>query len=354
MSDVLTDLAMAGYGTGSSGQYALSVGKKWATICCVFHTEDTPSLGINLDGTGYNCFGCGAKGHYSELRKQLLPEIYDKGSGLGAVISKQTSLTRSMNAFNNAVDSSAKAALLSEKINNINQFEANTSIMVPWEEDWRGLTGEFLRMFGAKYWISTEISKVSEEFIQVPRILFPFKHPRLNFTIGYAARRLDDVLHKAEAKYRNASVIPTQEVLYLYSAIQPGSPVVIVEGPLDALVLRAHGIPAVASLGTNQWSAFKTRLILSRRPCMVMGLGDGDLAGRKFNNVLFNTFRHLVGKKYFQVDLPEGLDPGGFDQAWIDYIYQGVDNASGGYLTRQKEAGQHLLTHFDPTLIRAS
>jgi hypothetical protein len=347
---------MAGYSQGAHGPQQIILTKDWAMINCIFHTEDTPSLGINLGGTGYSCFGCGAKGHYGELKKILLPELYGDGAGsMSGIIASNRKVGQMLNRFKNAEQSSQKQAMIGEKISRINDFESNANYMVPWEADWRGMSAEFLRAFGGMYWNSTELDRSREELVTVPRIYFPFKHPRYtNLSIGYAARRLDDVVNQNAPKYRNSSVIATKQILYLLSAIKPRSPIVVVEGPFDALKLWYHGIPAVASLGTNQWSETKTGMILSRSPCCVVGLGDGDEAGAKFNNVLFSTFREFIPKKYYQIDLPKllpGGDPGSFDQAWIDYVYQCVNGASNGYLDEMRASGMNYIQQVDNLML---
>lgn len=38
---------------------------------CPFHDESSPSFGVNVDTGVYNCFGCGAKGTFSKLVKEL-------------------------------------------------------------------------------------------------------------------------------------------------------------------------------------------------------------------------------------------------------------------------------------------
>lgn len=37
-------------------------GKKWLQVCCPFHGEKNPSLGVHQDTGGFNCLACGAKG----------------------------------------------------------------------------------------------------------------------------------------------------------------------------------------------------------------------------------------------------------------------------------------------------
>lgn len=39
--------------------------------CCPFHRDSSPSFGVNTDDGQYNCFGCGAKGSFAHLIKEM-------------------------------------------------------------------------------------------------------------------------------------------------------------------------------------------------------------------------------------------------------------------------------------------
>lgn len=41
-------------------------------MCCPYHSETTPSFGVNKENGAYNCFGCGAKGGVLELTEKIL------------------------------------------------------------------------------------------------------------------------------------------------------------------------------------------------------------------------------------------------------------------------------------------
>lgn len=48
--------------------------KKQLMVRCIYHPDQTASLSINLERGIYNCFGCGKKGNYKTLIKQLKGE----------------------------------------------------------------------------------------------------------------------------------------------------------------------------------------------------------------------------------------------------------------------------------------
>jgi len=335
-SDVYSDLTMCGYGKSSSGSKRVVATSKDYVICCIFHNEKTPSLSIKKDATMYNCYGCGASGSYKKLRALLLPELYSLDTGLSRVMQESVKLSGALTLFDNAQEDAEKALGRVGKLNKINTFENNIDIMVPWTEDWRGLPGSFLESYGAKRWISKELDYLEEQWLEVPRIYFPFKHRKNNLTVGYAARLLDDETFANQPKYRNSSLIATKEILYLISAIQPFSPIVIVEGAVDALKLMYNGIPAIAALGTNQWSDVKTRLVISKRPSAVICMGDGDKAGRGFNNQMYEIFKYVMEDKFYVIELPDGLDPGGFNMEWLHFVYNKVNEASNNFLENRK------------------
>ena len=47
--------------------------------------------------------------------------------------------------------------------------------------------------------------------------------------------------------------------------------------------------------------------------------------------------------RVFVMDLPDGLDPGGFDQNWINHIWTAVNNISNGMLDKYREEQQNIL-----------
>lgn len=340
MSQVLTDLHFCGYSEGAQGPKKLVVNKSHAVLCCMFHNEKTPSLSIDLQGRYYKCFGCGAKGSYSKLQKMLLPDIYgqDREASKGRMHGMQ--MINAASNIRNLTTNISSAQNLMEGMDRLHNFESDQDIMVPWDHEWRGLDENYLNLLGSRVWTSRELDVANgSELIDVQRAYFPFKHPRFNFTIGYAARNLQDDIYPSQPKYRNSTLIGTKEILYMMNIIPPKCPIIIVEGAVDAAKLCYRSIPAVASLGTNQWDSFKTRLIMSRRPSLVMAMGDGDKAGQEFNLKLSQEFSPYLGDKFKYFELTDGLDPGGFNDDHIAHVWNVLNELTDGQMNELSNNG---------------
>lgn len=104
--------------------------------------------------------------------------------------------------------------------------------------------------------------------------------------------------------------LPRHEVLFGAQTFQAGGVAVLVEGPTDKLRLWQYGVRfPLATLGSN-WDPRQVTLLRSFEPSRVVLMGDGDTAGRKFNQTL-KAALDAKGMPAQVVELPDGLDPGG-------------------------------------------
>jgi hypothetical protein len=113
--------------------------------------------------------------------------------------------------------------------------------------------------------------------------------------------------HTSFAKYFHTPGMPKREVLCGAHLHRPGDPVVLVEGPLDAINLYGLGVRApMACLGASP-SATQLELALALAgEAPVIAMGDGDEAGRRMNAEIVR----VLGDRARVVELPEGVDPG--------------------------------------------
>jgi 5S rRNA maturation endonuclease (ribonuclease M5) len=75
----------------------------------------------------------------------------------------------------------------------------------------------------------------------------------------------------------------------------------IVEGPRDALKLISFGIPAVAMMGTTNWSRVKTNLILDSGVQGVVIVMDSDKSGEKARKMLNKQLRKKIKTRTFNL-----------------------------------------------------
>lgn len=113
-------------------------------------------------------------------------------------------------------------------------------------------------------------------------------------------------------KYRNDDKQKTWKILfpldYVAKTFKKSKTIVLVEGQVDALWLIFHGIPALAILGTNNWSKTKETILQSEGYERVILAMDGDKPGLKAQRRLYKTLKHSF-KKVVRFTCPDDKDP---------------------------------------------
>ena len=274
-------------------------------ICCPFHQDTNPSLGIVLEdkkkkyppGT-FNCWSCSTSGSWNKLAEKL---------GLNP-ISQKVILER--DPFYDLSDSL--------ELGVINEQQALPKGLLPWEGKWRGLPQKFLAHVNAKKFWDNKFSAY--------RIVFPvYNYGELR---GYIAARTSKAIPK-RAKYMNASgpwaktswfgldyPSNSKKIKKIYDRYF-GS-ICLVEGPNDALTCLYHGIPALALMGTKNWGEIKSSLLVGAGFKKVVLFLDGDSSGREATRKI-----NVALRKHFKVKiyrLPDDLDPGNCGKEHLDKL----------------------------------
>jgi hypothetical protein len=99
--------------------------------------------------------------------------------------------------------------------------------------------------------------------------------------LGYAGRRLEPSEITAWGKWKLPRGTPKHALLYNWHRAEPHSiesPLVVVEGPFDAMRVHQAGFPAVVALMGTHTSTCQLALI--RKASRIVLLMDGDRAGR--------------------------------------------------------------------------
>ena len=179
-----------------------------------------------------------------------------------------------------------------------------------WTGDYRGVEESVWKHFGAIKWYETFIRETEtgpdEEFLAAIRMLLPIYIKGV--MLGYVGRRIDE---EDERRYNNFKGANFNSLWYPYDMCQPTHPIVIVEGPMDAIRCWMNQIPALCMFGVSSWSTKKLALLLEKNPSSITLCLDGDAAGSQAQAKLQNIL-----KRYFDVQtvqLPDGNDP--FDLA---------------------------------------
>lgn len=239
--------------------------------------DSTPSFKVALEGEyagAYYCFGCGIHGGWNKLCNLL-------------------SLTKEAKYLIQDRAATLYTAEDEEKLFGelITKDKANVE---EWpNQSWRGIKYPLLKAVGAKAAI----------FHNDMMLRFIVKVRSKN--VGH----IDCVIQPkpdTELKYINKKGTWVKDALFPYdyvNSLNVRHPILfIVEGPRDALVTIQNGYPALAILGTNNWSDKCASLIISLAPDLVVIMLDPDDAGIKAQKHIYNDLKDMLNVKV--VNLP--------------------------------------------------
>jgi 5S rRNA maturation endonuclease (ribonuclease M5) len=312
---------------------------------CVFHDDPSPSMGIYVLVDGdiplgwFNCFGCGEKGPWNKLAEQ---------AGLEKIKEWNTSATP-YNIVNKAVDD----ALLGEPegdfkvlLRKLKKSEAH-----PWPEslDWRGYPGKLVRKIGGH--IVNEDDRITKSGARISgtvSVLFPIK---MEGKVRGAVTAIYEKQYKGQVAYwtsqgswvKNYGLFPYSYVKNLIGKKKLNF-VVLVEGPRDSLRLINNGIPALAILGANNFSATKALFVESLDVEFVYVMTDNDTGGatmwKAIKKVLGNSGLHLKRIKLPTEEDKHGdlikMDPDNMPKKILRQFVTFLEAENGFVFTKEK------------------
>lgn len=309
--------------------------QKYKIVCIIpGHQEKNPSLTLDRVSGYFRCYGCGHKGKLAELGKLI---GIDLGSG------KEVEVDPDIDEF----------ALMASKLEGLEETSSSVKTItapphlrsLPPNVKWRGMPASFLTEVGGKLWYDTRsyIERIWFPCMQGGELTGWFARVRsekdkekfreairttrksLRAIIKSGSRDEDSInsarleynkakdrLERIEnMKYRNNDNQDSRSIIFPLDFVTTRFPtsrsVVLVEGQVDALWLIYNGIPALAILGTHNWSNYKAVMLTAcgfRRVILAM---DGDMAGQKAQIELYRQLKHQFTVKKF--DCPSGKDP---------------------------------------------
>ena len=276
------------------------------------HKSHPYKLEILKDGSKVHCWRCDYSGSWNTLAIHL---------GL-TPFSKQKE-------FESFPEDLEPAKFVQQQVNASLEFsdEELPKSIEPWNgltgkgEDWRELSVDFLSKIPTYRW-----HQVDSYHNHVERILFPFYQKTK--LMGYTGRRLDN---NSVMRYDNASFTKSIKTLFPFDYVSTYFPntdkVVLVEGPVDALVLCQYGIPTLSILGTSNWSQSKIDTLISVGIRKVILLMDGDVAGIQCSKSIIDgnkkkNFVRLynVMDKVKSIRLTDGLDPATLSEDELSWL----------------------------------
>lgn len=309
-------------------------GNRWVGLC-PFHTEKTPSFGVNDEGLWY-CFGCGEGGDvFKFVQQHDGVDFADAVRSLAerAGVRVPESRHRAPRREGEVGRERVMAALAAGQ-----QFYARQLAGSERAREYltgRGLGAEVIERYGLGYappgWDSTSRALAGAGFSAAEleaaglvkrradgtgtydllrdRIVFPIRDLRLR-TVAFGGRVIDE----GEPKYLNSPetrVFVKSRTLYglgeARESIRATGFVLLVEGNVDLVACAEHGFTnVVAPLGTA-FSAEHARLLGNQARKVVVAF-DGDDAGQAAAERTVGTFLP-AGFQVSVARLPQGLDP---------------------------------------------
>lgn len=257
---------------------------------CPYHgggKENTPSLKINLkDSNGFNagsfvCFGCGETGQWDKFAKKFKLKGINKND--------------LYNEYpNDLITDKIKAHLFDEEIAHMPEGG------YPWpkRQNWRNIEGKLVSKIGSVAYYDLRANKL--------KLFFPV-HVHGELVGGVKA----NIIPEKKNNYLNTEGGWVKKLgLFPYDLVSKMdcSAIMLVEGARDALNLIQHGMPALAILGTGNWTAAKGELIMSLGPKTILRALDNDPAGNKASKVIKAYFSGKVGQH--RVKLPDKKETG--------------------------------------------
>lgn len=268
--------------------------------------DSRPSAGIlvSKDRSFYNCFGCQTKGslintlyklqNYEDCKAAVdfvkNNEALKSGDLPPSVLAKmklEKGLKNFSKEFDYELSDSHDVAVWSEEEYNNFKLSYDNLRENQYLEKSLNANIETIKKFGIGY-DRTE-----------HRVIFPIRRYSDGQLVGIVGRATLRTLGKI--RYKNY-LGTSRDYLFGEHLIQADleKPVIIVEGMRDVLFVSQE-FDCVGTMGVNTSKAQKQSLLAFNRPLVVMG--DGDIAGYKFNNNLEKS----VGAKICH--LVEGFDP---------------------------------------------
>lgn len=270
-------------------------GDGWQSCVCPFHNDDTASASFN-EGEGiFRCHACGVKGDVAQILLQV------DGLSFEEVNRRVEAMPKAQAATPLPQKRGATGPALALIIEAAKRYHA----MLFREEGDRARAYLQERGFTAEMAEEQMLGVVEDPYpgheAYVGRLAIPYITTSGVVDIRFRCLKDHNCKDHGCPKYLGLPGSPTR----MYDArrvMDPGNVIAVCEGELDACVMtHVVGIPAVAVPGVQNWKAHYS-LVLSGFD-LVLVLGDGDEAGRKFSRSVAPLTDNGV-----EIPMPNGHD----------------------------------------------
>lgn len=275
-------------------------------IKCPFHSqgqERTPSCRINLQKGKYPigffyCYGCGKHGNWNDLA-QIIPTLpLLDGQELKDQDLLMTRLTPAQ-----------RQSLYGEEI----KSQIDFGMMVPWDRKkfWRKIDGRLISDLGGKQFCN----KRNEIQLFLPC----YQNLELKGGIQCYLEKIP-----GRTSYINTSGPWVKKSLFPFDftrkMMKKKKILALVEGPRDALNMIQYGFPALAILGSKNWSSLKSNLVRILNPKKLILAFDNDEAGQSAFNTVSKSFSDLTNLS--KIEFESNQDPADLTKEQIQKLYK--------------------------------
>jgi len=275
---------------------------------CPFHSEETPSLSVNVNKQYFYCFGCGVGGNvFNFVMLDQKVSFWEAAKYLAQ--RKGITFPTAQIDFEAEEQRQGVYSLLTETSR---QYHRRLPTDVLNYLKSRGIEGETIKRYGIGFCDGNTQFTVDQDKLLKAGLIFEnssreyfegfitFPHWHHGRVVYISGRGWPDKKHRKLEKDK----VPLVH-LYNEEAVREKE-VILCEGEIDTLTLVQNGFNACGVLGTG---SFKEEWVERFKHCQTVYLSlDGDEAGTKANLKI----AELLGSKARIVSLPDGQDVNDF------------------------------------------
>lgn len=206
--------------------------------------------------------------------------------------------------------------------------EINHFLIGKWTQDWRGIPSKLLRKMGAKSYFDYNPKAKNREGIELDiggteRMLF-YAYDEEHRKIGWIALANEEDRDEGKIlKQKNMSGEWASKTVLFHEKYEDDTPIVLVEGPFDALRLIKEGFQACPVLGAGNWSEEKRDLLASKASHLII-LFDGDETGWKDSKIIEDDIKDYLPTLRLKLPIYEKkedqIDPGNMPDKFVKIL----------------------------------
>lgn len=208
-----------------------------------------------------------------------------------------------------------------------------TDVPLYWREEWKGtwrtITEDTLKRMGCYSYFDYN-DKSKQAIAGVNRLLF-YAYDINKEKVGWLALADDKARKKKYClKQKNMDGSWVHKTLLFHEKFPDNKPIVLTEGPFDALRMIQEGFNAVSMLGAGSWSEEKKLLLVSKASHVIV-LFDGDEVGYEKSLKVYKALRDYVPTKRLLLPIlgddehkEDNIDPGNMPSKFVKIIRKKV------------------------------